>query len=57
MRAHLLVAFAGLALAQAPQPQKVVFSRVFPQPGQIGLFLANADGTNERSLVTPADID
>ena len=57
MRAHLLVALAGLALAQAPQPQKVVFSRVFPQPGQIGLFLANVDGTNERRLVTPADID
>ena len=57
MRARLLVALAGLALAQAPQPQKVVFSRVFPQPGQIGLFLANADGSNERPLVTPADID
>src|SRR5712692_8665987 len=57
MRARLLVALAGLALAQAPQPQKVVFSRVFPQPGQIGLFIAAADGSNEHPLVTPADID
>lgn len=57
MRASLLVALAGLALAQAPQPQKVVMTRVFPQPGQIGLFLATADGSNERPLVTPGDID
>ena len=57
MRASLLVALAGLALAQAPQPQKVVFTRVFPQPGQIGLFMAAADGSNEHPLVTPADID
>src|SRR5713226_4367403 len=57
MRASLLVALAGLALAQASQPQKVVFSRVFPQPGQIGLFIAAADGSNEHPLVTPADID
>ena len=32
-------------------------TRVFPQPGQIGLFMAAADGSNERPLVTPADID
>lgn len=30
---------------------------MFPQPGQIGLFLAAADGTQERPLVTPADVD
>ncbi len=60
MRASLLAAFAGLALAQAPQPpqpQKVAITRVFPQPGQIGLFMAAADGSNEHPLVTPADID
>ena len=57
MRASLLVALAGLALAQAPQPQKIVFARVFPQPGQIGLFIAAADGSDEHPLVTPADID
>ena len=57
MRASLLVAFASLAVAQAAQPQKLVLTRVFPQPGQIGLFLAAADGSNEHPLVTPADID
>lgn len=57
MRASLLFAVAGLALAQAPQPEKIVFARVFPQPGQIGLFMAAADGSNEHPLVTPADMD
>ena len=37
--------------------QKVVITRVFPQPGQIGLFMAAADGSNEHALVTPADMD
>ena len=34
---------------------KLVFARVFPQPGQIGLFIAAADGSNERALVTRTD--
>jgi Tol biopolymer transport system component len=57
MRAALLAALAGAVLAQAPHPQKIVFARVFPQPGQIGLFLAAADGSGERALVTPAGMD
>jgi Tol biopolymer transport system component len=57
MRASLLLAVTGLALAQAPQPQRIVLTRVFPQPGQIGLFLAAADGSGEHPLITPADID
>ena len=57
MRAGLLVAVASAVLAQAPQPQKIVFARVFPQPGQMGLFLAAADGSAERALVTPTDMD
>ena len=57
MRASLFVVFVGLALAQTPQSQKIVVTRVFPQPGQIGLFMAAADGSNEHPLVTPTDID
>jgi TolB protein len=57
MRASLLVAVAGLALAQSPQSQKIVATRVFPQPGQIGLFIAASDGSNEHPLMTPTDID
>ena len=58
MRPTLLIAFASFALAAAtPNPQKIAFTRVFPQPGQIGLFIAAADGSGERPLVAPADID
>ena len=57
MRASLILAVVGMAMAQAPQPEKVVFARVFPQPGQIGLFIAAADGSDERPLVAPADVD
>lgn len=42
--------------AQQPQ-QEIALARVFPQPQQIGLFIANADGSGERPFVTPADID
>ena len=58
MRASVLVIIASVGLVAAtPEPQKIVFSRVFPQPGQIGLFIAAADGSNERPLVAPADVD
>jgi Tol biopolymer transport system component len=57
MRASLIVALSGLFLAPADPPHQVAVTRVFPQPGQIGLFLAAADGTQERPLVTPADVD
>lgn len=53
MRGALAAAvLAATVAAAAPAgPQKIVFARVFPQPGQIGLFVANADGTGERPLL------
>jgi TolB protein len=57
MRARLLVAVAAMTLAQSADPERIVLTRVFPQPNQIGLFIANADGSSERPLVSPADID
>ena len=58
MRTLLAAAAAAAALAAVgPEPQKIVFARVFPQPGQIGLFIAAADGTGERPLLAKADID
>jgi TolB protein len=58
MRIPLLVLAASAALAAiAPEPQRIVFARVFPNAGQIGLFIANADGTDERPLLPTADID
>jgi TolB protein len=53
----LLLLVAGVGLAQTAEPDRIVFARVFPQPGQIGLFVAGADGSDERPLVTPADLD
>src|SRR5215212_6532792 len=57
MRPLLAVALAGLTLLEPPQTQSIVMTRVFPMPGQIGVFIANADGSGERPLVSPADID
>ena len=57
MRTRVFIALAGLALLRAPQPNQIVITRVFPQPGQIGVFIANADGSNERPLIAPADVD
>src|SRR6266851_5146803 len=52
----LVVAVAVLAAAPAA-PQKIVFGRVFPNPGQLGLFVAASDGSNERPLLASADLD
>src|SRR5471032_2718686 len=58
MRTCLVVVAAAAALAAAPSdPQKIVFARVFPNAGQIGLFIAAADGSDERPLLTSSDVD
>ena len=51
--------FALLAAAAVadPPPERVFFSRVFPVPGQIRLFVANADGSDEHPLLATPDID
>ena len=49
---------AAFALtAGAANPERIIFARVFPQPGQIGLFIANADGSGERPLLAVRDMD
>src|SRR5215212_3064634 len=58
MRTSLILVAAATALAAAPsQPQKIVFARVFPNAGQIGLFVAAADGTGERPLLSAPGMD
>ena len=57
MRPILLVAVVSLGLGAAPDPQSLAITRVFPQPGQLGLYIAAADGTNERPLGDPLNID
>jgi Tol biopolymer transport system component len=57
MRPLLLVVALTLGLAAASDPQNLAITRVFPQPGQLGLFIAAADGTGERALGDPLDSD
>lgn len=52
----VLAAVAVLGAASA-SPQKIVFARVFPSPGQIGLYMAARDGSAERLLLASPDLD
>jgi TolB protein len=56
MRLIPLVAIASLGFATA-DPQRMAITRVFPQPGQLGLFIAAADGSGERPLGNPLTSD
>jgi TolB protein len=51
MRACLVAVLFGATAVAASDPQKLLFTRVFPVPGQIGLFIAAADGSDERPLL------
>jgi Tol biopolymer transport system component len=55
--AAAFIVVAGIAGGHAASPQKIVFARVFPNEGQIGLFIAARDGSGERPLLTTHDID
>jgi Tol biopolymer transport system component len=56
-KGFLLASVAVVSLSGASEPNKIVFARVFPQPGQIGLFIAAADGSGERALLATPDVD
>lgn len=51
---HILKSLLAVTLltltVSAADPHQIAFTRVFPNAGQIGLFVANADGSNERQL-------
>ena len=55
----LCVSLSGLLSAggRAATPQRIVFTRVFPNDGQIGLFIAARDGSGERPLLSAANMD
>jgi len=58
MRTYVLIAaLLAVTAAGAATPQKIVFARVFPNAGQIGLFVAAADGSNEHPLLAVLDVD
>src|SRR5262245_17743921 len=52
----LVVSCMAVGVLGAP-PQQIVFARVFPNDGQIGLFIAARDGSGERPLLATHDID
>jgi TolB protein len=43
--------------AQTPTPRKIAVSRTFGNPGQVGLFIAASDGSNEHPLLSSKDSD
>jgi TolB protein len=56
---RLLAASALIAVlgAEAAPPHQIAFTRVFPNAGQIGLFIAASDGSGERQLFDAAGFD
>jgi TolB protein len=54
-----IIVFAAIAVlwAETPAPRTVAYTRVYPQPGQLGLFVATSDGSDERPLLASSDMD
>ena len=52
----LFAAVLGLSAGSADR-QQIVFARVFPNAGQVGVFIAHADGSDEHPLLTGSNID
>jgi TolB protein len=57
MRLSLIVMLLAASTVGAAGPEKVFFTRVFPTPGELGLFIAAADGSNERPLLASPGLD
>jgi len=56
---RLLISLAMLAslAAQTPAPRKIAVARTFGNAGQVGLFIAASDGSDERPLLSSTDSD
>jgi Tol biopolymer transport system component len=54
-----IIACAAIAIlcAETPAPRKIAYTRVFPRQGQLTLFIAASDGSDERPLLTSPDTD
>ena len=57
MRIVGAVAVMAMLAAAGSGRDQIVFARVFPQPGQLQLFVANADGSDERALLDSRDLN
>src|SRR5580692_3229721 len=54
-----IIVFAAVAVlwAETPAPRTVAYTRVFPQPGQLGLFVSTSDGSDEHPLLASSGTD
>ncbi|MDO8680486.1 MAG: hypothetical protein Q7R30_18375 [Acidobacteriota bacterium] len=57
MRIIAAATLLGLITAGAAPPHQIALTRVFPNAGQIGLFVAAADGSGERPMFATPGID
>ncbi len=58
MRPLLIVAALLTTLAaETPAPRRIAVSRTFGNAGQVGLFIAASDGSDERPLLSSPDTD
>jgi Tol biopolymer transport system component len=58
MRSLLITGALFVALAaQTPMARNIAVSRSFGNPGQVGLFMAASDGSDERPLLDSKDSD
>ncbi len=55
----LVLCLTALAIlsAETPIPRRIAFARVFPQPKQLGVVVAAADGSGEHALLATRDTD
>ena len=57
MRAILIVTLLTTLATEVLSQQKIAVSRTFGNPGQVGLFIAAADGSDEHPLLASKDSD
>src|SRR5579864_3304925 len=57
MRLLLIAALLTTLAAETPTPRKIAVSRTFGNAGQVGLFVAASDGSDERPLLSSPNTD
>jgi Tol biopolymer transport system component len=57
LRAAIPVVIASILAADTVATRKIAAVRVFGNPGQVGLFVANSDGSNEHPLLSSPNTD
>src|SRR5579864_2843931 len=53
----IAVAMVGVLAAEPPKQRTIAVARTFGNPGQVGIFIAASDGSEERPLLSSAGTD